>query len=118
MDKLTLLPSLGDTPADVVALLRRMEKTVSDAAPGSRLVVATHNHDHNNSSRLCDYLNRSCDLRVRVWPLSSGRCASVTGNVEHAWRSANGRTPGRAQFKVEDKKGVKVFALGASRAVL
>ena len=114
-DKISLLRSLGDSASAVASLARRMEKAITDAEDGSRLVTLATRKEEDD--RLCDHLARNCDLLVRVWPLSSGRCWSVSGNVSHVWRTED-RRKGRFQFKVEDKKGVTVFALGASKAVL
>ena len=70
--------------------------------------------DADENDWLVAFLDHTSHLTVVVWPLNTGHSEVVTGNLMFSWADGD---RGRFQYNTEDKN-VRVFALGASRAVL
>ena len=77
--------------------------------------------EEEGNDRIVAYLDQTSHLTVVVWPLATGHSEVVTGNLMFSWNDMEvggcARDKGRFQFNTEEKN-VRVFALGASRAVL
>ena len=118
VDKLSMLKSLGFTPSEIV-LFERFLINLSAEFNANLVLLNTKYVKPEEELELGDpmlnYLNFHSDLKIKVWPLQSGLCSSVSGNLSYDWR--NGNSTGRVQFLTEEKN-VRVFALGASSAVL
>ena len=132
-DKLTLLSSLGFSIRDTVALVRCLQAFSLET--GSTLVTLSRGHSSrdldlrysdlddldDDNDRLVAYLDQTSHLTVVVWPLATGHSEVVSGNLMFSWNDLEvggcGGDKGRFQYNTEDKN-VRVFALGASRAVL
>ena len=77
----------------------------------------------NSNDVIVAFLDHTSHLTVVVWPLTTGHSEVVTGNFLFGWNSTvvpsavSSNVIGRYQYNIEDKN-VKVFALGASSAVL
>ena len=114
IDKLTLLLSLGFSTRDVFVFVRKLALKLGEV--GGNLVTLCHRtEDKEDCNKLANVVGEDADLSVVVWPLTSGKSSSVTGNMRFYWKGS--RESGRYQFRTEEKD-VKVFALGMSSAVL
>ena len=100
LDFIRYLHSLRDRDQRISTVIRQSE-TESD--PSDPIYVTAN------------YAALSSDLSLQVWPLKTGHSESITGNLSYEWNT-NGKT-GVVQFRLEDK-AVRIFALGASDAVL
>jgi KaiC/GvpD/RAD55 family RecA-like ATPase len=118
VDKVSLLLSLGVSADAAIAFARTLQRVTSEAGADCVLLGRRDPDDTDEGlNRLTSYLARTSDLSVICWPLEYGKSSSVTGNLRFEWINGDDIESGRYQFRVEEKD-VKVFALGASRAVL
>ncbi len=120
VDKLSLLASGGGMAAlDTIALARDLQRLLRPEDSDCLVTLCRCRCPDDTVDALPHYLSHSSDLNVRVWPLLTGRSASVTGNLELEWpcRREEGRAKERLQFKLEERN-IKTFAIGASDAVL
>jgi len=130
VDKLTLLSSLGVPVAEIVAFVQYLQALALDA--GATLVTLSRGHSSRELGRRykddmeldneCDsvvaFLDHTSHLTVVVWPLTTGHSEVVTGNFLFSWSDDSASVDcGRYQYNTEEKN-VRVFALGASSAVL
>jgi len=113
VDKLTLLDSMaagaGCPNVSSVKTLRQLQSLCATKRADLTVAVAA------NRPSAAAAVAHSSDLYLRTWPLTTGRSSSVSGNLSYAW-PLFGRE-GQWQFKVEERS-VKLFAAGASEAVL
>jgi len=135
VDKLTLLSSLGVPLGEIVTFAQYLQALALEQ--GATLVTLSRGHSSRDlGSRYkdemeldlgdsgggsCDslvaFLDHTSHLTVVVWPLMTGHSEVVTGNFLFSWNDQSGGETGRYQYNTEEKN-VKVFALGASSAVL
>ena len=118
VDKLSLLLSHGVPVRTALGFCRRLQQICDEL--GADMVALTRRDPldlDEDLNELTDYLACSSHLSVRCWPLESGKSSSVTGNMRFEWVDGDEIQSGRYQYCVEEKD-VKVFALGASKAVL
>ena len=114
VDKLSLFQTLGVSTHDLTVFTKYLHQLILEIS-ASLVTLARVDPEDEESDELANYLLNNCDLSVWTWPLKTGKSSSVSGNMKFRWLERF--ESGRYQFSVEDKN-VKVFALGASNAVL
>ena len=125
-DKLTLLSSLSIARSEILTFVQYVQALAADL--NASLITLCKGHssrdlnkryrdemelDYKNDSIIA-FLDHTSHLTVVVWPLLTGYSEVVTGNFLFSWKEADF---GQFQYNAEEKT-VKVFALGASSAVL
>ncbi len=119
VDKLSVLLNMGMGFLETVEFVRSLLRLCAEHKAGLFTLVRSDSDldkdEENELNFLAAYLAHNCHLSIKVWPLATGKSSSVSGNISFEW-SLDGDS-GRRQFRVEERT-VKVFPLGASRAVL
>ena len=115
LDKLSLFQTLGVSVHDIAIFTKYLHQIASASSGTLGTLVRKDPEDDVSSEELTNYLLENSDLSIWTWPLRTGKSSSVSGNLEFQWLDRS--ESGRYQFSVEDKN-VRVFALGASNAVL
>lgn len=114
VDKLSILGTLGLSPFDLAVFAKYLHQLTVNLS--ANLVTLTRADPEDESSKeLTIYLLENFDLSIWTWPLKTGKSSLVSGNIKFQWLVMC--EEGRYQYSVDDKS-VKVFALGASNAVL
>ena len=123
VDKISILQSFGLSTKDVVSLTKALQMRARQnncvlitRCRGKSNLDSTEDFNLEDSGDLfSNLLSHSASLNIVVRPLSTGKSASVTGNICFLW--TNKKNVNKYQFRVEEKD-VRIFAKGTSNAVL